>query len=135
MEDNDKMLSINVKPGWKNGVKISFVGEGDEALNTIAPDLVFVIKEQTKEANGYTREGNDLIYTHKISLTDALTDCSLKIPTLDDRLISLACPEVVSPFYEKRIAGHFYFTFRDYATYNSIFIFILYNNRRRYASK
>ena len=30
---------------------------------------------------------NNLIYTHKISLSDALSDCSLQIPTLDRHLI------------------------------------------------
>ena len=53
----------------------------------------------------YVRDGNNLVYTHKISLSDALTDCSLQIPTLDNRVISVACPEVVSPFYEKTVGG------------------------------
>lgn len=38
-----------------------------------------------------------------MSLSDALTDCSLIIPTFDDRKISIACPEIVSPYYEKII--------------------------------
>jgi len=102
--DSEKTLLINIKPGWKKGTKITFVNEGDEALNTIPPDIVFVIQEKETDL-GYVRQGNDLIYTHKISLSDALTDCSLQIPTLDQRIISLACPEVVSPFYEKLIPG------------------------------
>ena len=57
---------------------------------------------------GYSRSGNDLIYTYKLSLSDALTDCSLRIPTLDQRIISIACPEVVSPYYEKRVPGMIY---------------------------
>lgn len=105
LKDDSKTLVINVKPGWKKGTKVSFVNEGDEAPNTIPPDLVFVIQEKPKSDPGYERDGNTLIYTHKISLADALTDCSLQIPTLDQRIISLACPEVVSPFYEKLIPG------------------------------
>ena len=46
-----------------------------------------------------------LLGRREISLSDALSDCSLQIPTLDRRLISLACPEVVSPYYEKLIPG------------------------------
>lgn len=103
LQDDSKTLIINIKKGWKKGTKISFVEEGDEAPNTIAPDLIFVIQE-IKDPS-YVRENNNLIYTHKISLADALTDCSLQIPTLDQRVISLACPEVVSPFYEKLIPG------------------------------
>jgi DnaJ-class molecular chaperone len=103
--DTEKTLNINIKSGWKKGTKITFVNEGDEAPNTIAPDIVFVIQEKENSDPGYKRDGHNLIYTHKISLSDALTDCSLQIPTLDQRIISLACPEVVSPFYEKLIPG------------------------------
>ena len=101
--DESKMLTVNVKQGWKKGTKVTFPGEGDEGPDVLAADIVFVIQE-TNEMS-YTREGNNLIYTHRISLSDALSDCSLQIPTLDRRLISLACPEVVSPYYEKLIPG------------------------------
>jgi len=113
--DETKVLSINVKPGWKKGTKVTFPCEGDEAQGQTAPDIVFVIQEKVetpgsivKDPNDltqYVRDGNNLIYTYKISLSDALTDCSLQIPTLDRRIISIACPEVVSPFYEKLIPG------------------------------
>ena len=83
---------------------MTFPGEGDEDVDMLAADIVFIIQESNEMA--YTREGNNLIYTHKISLSDALSDCSLQIPTLDNRLISLACPEVVSPYYEKLIPGN-----------------------------
>ena len=105
--DNEKEFLINIKPGWKKGTKVTFVSEGDEALNTIPPDIVFIIQEVADSDKGYVRDGSNLIYTHKISLSDALTDCSLQVPTLDQRIISLACPEVVSPFYEKLIPGNF----------------------------
>jgi len=109
LQDSSKTLVISIKPGWKKGTKVSFVNEGDEAPNTIPSDLVFVIQEKANSDPGYIRDGNNLVYTHKISLSDALTDCSLQIPTLDQRIISLACPEVVSPFYEKCIPGLFSF--------------------------
>ena len=104
--DDAKCLVINVRPGWKKGTKVSFVNEGDEAPNTIPADLVFVIQEREGSDPGYVREGNNLVYTYRLSLSDALTDHNaLQIPTLDQRVISLACPEVVSPFYEKIILG------------------------------
>lgn len=103
--DDVKTFVIQVKPGWKKGTKVSFVNEGDENYDTIAADIIFVIQEREKSDLGYTRDGNNLVYTYKLSLTDALTDCSLQIPTLDNRIISIACPEVVSPFYEKVVPG------------------------------
>lgn len=103
-----KTFQITVKPGWKKGTKVTFVGEGDEGVDISPPDIVFVITEvpsSNSDLQPYIRDGNNLIYTYKINLSDALTDCSLRIPTLDNRLISLAAPEVISPYYEKLIVG------------------------------
>lgn len=106
LAEDTKQLTITVKPGWKKGTKITFPGEGDEAPGSTPPDIVFVVQEKADASeSAYAREGNNLVYTHKISLSDALTDCSLQIPTLDNRIISVACPEVVSPFYEKTVGG------------------------------
>lgn len=103
--DDTKQLSINVKPGWKKGTKITFPKEGDESKSATTPDIVFVVQEKLDPHEGYDRDGNNLIYTCKLSLADALSDCSLQVPTLDNRLLSFPCPEVVSPYYEKRISG------------------------------
>lgn len=103
--EETKTLSINVKPGWKKGTRITFPGEGDESKTATTPDIVFVVQEKINQSEGYDRDGNNLIYTYKLSLSDALSDCSLQIPTLDQRLLSFPCPEVVSPYYEKRIVG------------------------------
>lgn len=105
LDDDTKTFVISVKPGWKKGTKVTFVNEGDEGPNIIPADIVFVIQEKENADPGYSRQGADLIYTYRLSLADALTDCSLQIPTLDNRIISIACPEVVSPFYEKLIPG------------------------------
>lgn len=103
--DDEKQLVINVKPGWKKGTKVTFPCEGSDVPGGIAADIVFVITEMPEPDLPYTREGNNLFFTYRISIADALSDCSLQIPTLDKRLISIACPEVVSPLYEKRIDG------------------------------
>lgn len=105
LQDDTKALTITVKPGWKKGTKITFPAEGDEAPDTTPPDVVFQIVEKEEPESAYVREGNNLVYTLKISLSDALADTSLQIPTLDKRILSIACPEVVSPFYEKLIEG------------------------------
>jgi len=99
--------NLPLPSSFPTGTKVTFPAEGDEAPGTTPPDVVFVIQEKPDEATeaAYKREGNNLVYTHKISLSDALTDCSLQIPTLDNRTISVACPEVVSPFYEKTVGG------------------------------
>lgn len=64
---------------------------------------VFVVSEKLHPK--LTREGNNLVYATKLSLVDALTDCNVEVPTLDGRVLSIPCPEVVAPGYEKSVAG------------------------------
>jgi len=51
---------IEVKPGWKDGTKITFEREGDEQPGVIPADIVFTI--QTKPHDRFERSGDDLIY-------------------------------------------------------------------------
>jgi len=101
--DDTKALSIQVKPGWKRGTKITFPKEGDEAPGVTPADVVFVLAE--KPHKDFVREGNDLVYTAKITLAESLTDCAVQVPTLDGRVLSIPCNEVVHPGYQKTIEG------------------------------
>lgn len=62
----DKVLTINVKPGWKAGTKITFQREGDQSRNKVPADIVFIIRD--KPHPHFKREGSDIRYTAKISL-------------------------------------------------------------------
>ena len=62
----DKVLTINVKPGWKAGTKITFQKEGDQGRNKIPADIVFIIRD--KPHPQFKREGSDVRYTAKLSL-------------------------------------------------------------------
>jgi len=64
----DTMLSIEVKPGWKEGTKVTFAQEGDQSPNSIAADVVFVIKDKPHPT--FTRSGSDIIYKAKIGLRE-----------------------------------------------------------------
>ena len=64
----DKVLTIDIKPGWKQGTKITFPREGDQSPSSIPADIVFIIKDKPHAV--YKRDGSDLIYTAKISLKD-----------------------------------------------------------------
>lgn len=99
----DKVLTIDVKPGWKAGTKITFPREGDQSPNTIPADIVFVIKDRAHAH--FKRDGSDLLYTAKITLREALTGTTIQVPTLDGRKKQIALTDVVNPTTEKRIAG------------------------------
>ncbi len=66
LKKEDKVLTINVKPGWKAGTKITFQKEGDQTRNKIPADIVFIIRD--KPHSLFKREGSDLRYTAKILL-------------------------------------------------------------------
>ena len=68
VRNEDKILSIEVKRGWKEGTKITFPKEGDQTPNNIPADIVFVLKD--KPHNVFRREGSDIIYPAKISLRE-----------------------------------------------------------------
>ena len=47
--NDSKVLSIDVRAGWKSGTKITFAKEGDEKPGYHAGDIIFVIQViQTK---------------------------------------------------------------------------------------
>ena len=40
----EKVLQINVKPGWKAGTRVTFAKEGDRIPGKIPADIAFVIR-------------------------------------------------------------------------------------------
>ncbi|RDY12409.1 DnaJ-like subfamily B member 13, partial [Mucuna pruriens] len=98
----EEILTIDVKPGWKKGTKITFPEKGNEQPNVTPADLVFIIDE--KPHSVFTREGNDLITTQKISLVEALTGCTVNLTTLDGRNLTVPINNVVHPEYEEVVA-------------------------------
>ncbi|GFP97111.1 Dnaj homolog subfamily b member 13 [Phtheirospermum japonicum] len=95
----EEILTIDIKPGWKKGTKITFPEKGNEQPNVIPSDLVFIIDE--KPHNVFTRDGNDLIVTQKISLAEALTGYTVHLTTLDGRNLTIPINGVISPNYEE----------------------------------
>jgi len=100
----DKILTINVKPGWKSGTKITFNQEGDQSPNALAADVIFIIKD--KPHPYFRRDGSDIRYTAKISLRDALTcNSSVRVPLLDGEPVTISLREIIKPTTTKRLPG------------------------------
>ncbi len=67
----DKVLDIQIHPGWKSGTKIRFPHAGNELPPSgEAQDLVFVVEEKPHEI--FMRDGNNLIANVVIPLVEAL---------------------------------------------------------------
>lgn len=97
-----EILTIDVKPGWRKGTKITFPDKGNEQLNQLPADLVFVIDEKCHDV--YKRDGNDLMRDYKVTLAEALGGTTVKLTTLDGRALTVPVNEIVKPGYELVLA-------------------------------
>lgn len=98
-----EVVTVTVKPGWKAGTKVTFAGKGDERPGMAPADVVFVIGE--KPHAYFKREGDDLVYRCKVSLSKALTGFKLNLKSLDDRPLSVTFTDVTPPGSEKVLQG------------------------------
>ncbi|RVE69619.1 hypothetical protein OJAV_G00079760 [Oryzias javanicus] len=103
LRTEDKILTVDIKRGWKEGTKITFPREGDQTPTNIPADVVFVVKDKPHPV--FRREGSDIVYPAKITLKEALCGCTIKAPTLDGRTITVTSKDVVKPGTKKRIVG------------------------------
>ncbi|CAD7697242.1 unnamed protein product [Ostreobium quekettii] len=97
------ILEIQVKPGWKKGTKITFEEKGDEEPGMAPADVVFVLEE--KPHNTFTRQGDDLVYTQKTSLLDALCGSTVRFTHLDGGVRTYTLTEPMGPGRTKLIRG------------------------------
>merc|ERR1711871_1071043 len=100
-----KILEVNVEKGMKNGQKIKFSGEADEAPDTIPGDVVFVVQE--REHDTFKRKGADLVKTMNISLAESLCGFTRTITHMDGRVLRIDSKPgaVVKPDSVKMIQG------------------------------
>lgn len=91
-------MTIEVKPGWKKGTKITFPEKGNQEPGVIAADLVFVVDEKPHPV--YRREGHDLVVSQEITLLESLTGKTLNLITLDGRNLMIPLTDIVKPSAE-----------------------------------
>ncbi len=80
----EEVISVRIPAGVAAGMQLSMTGKGNAAARGGMPgDLLILVEEQ--EHDYFTRDGNNLIYEHFISLPDAALGTSTDIPTLDGK--------------------------------------------------
>ncbi|NXC49026.1 DJB13 protein, partial [Penelope pileata] len=99
----DKILIIDVQPGWKQGTRVTFEKEGDQGPNLIPADIIFIVQE--KPHPRFKRSNDDLIYVATIPLGKALVGCTVDVRTLDRRLLNIPINDIVHPKYFKVVPG------------------------------
>ncbi|XP_051119153.1 uncharacterized protein LOC127243267 [Andrographis paniculata] len=98
MSTETEILTIEVKPGWKKGTKITFQDKGNEQPNQLPADLIFVIEE--KPHDKFKRDGSDLMMSYQVTLAQAIRGTTVEIVTLDNRNLSIPVTDIISPGYE-----------------------------------
>ena len=85
------------------GTVLRYKGEGNEQYKLPPTDLVITLVDEKSDENisevakQTKRRGNDLIYTCKISLKQALNAEPITVKTLDDRIIKVPVDSIVTP--------------------------------------
>ncbi|KAJ1060635.1 hypothetical protein K5549_015881, partial [Capra hircus] len=90
IHNEDKILTVEVKQGWKEGTKVTFPKEGHQTSNNTSADIIFVLRD--KPQNISKRDDSDVI---RISLWEALCGCTVNVLTLDIRTIPVVFKDVI----------------------------------------
>lgn len=98
---SEKIITINIKPGWKAGTKITFANEGDELPNGQTQGVEFVIAEKPHPV--FQRVDNNLKATIQLTLGEALCGFEKQVTTLDNRTLKITQHQVTKPNQQKRI--------------------------------
>ena len=96
----EKVFTVEIKPGWKSGTKITFPEEGDQFPGRIPADVVFIIKE--RQHPKFKREGNGIVYTANVPLCQALCGGQVTVPIICGRNIQLPFTQL-TPTSKQRI--------------------------------
>mmetsp|Transcript_18076 Transcript_18076/g.41682 ORF Transcript_18076/g.41682 Transcript_18076/m.41682 type:complete len:209 (-) Transcript_18076:232-858(-) len=101
--DEEQTLTIDVRPGWKAGTKITFEQHGNEVSPGVFQDICFVIVERPHST--FARDGSTLTMRHTVPLLKALTGFTLSIQTLDGRKVQVPVSGVTQPGSHRVVAG------------------------------
>lgn len=104
--DNErKILQVHIDPGMKNGQKVVFKGEADQAPDVIPGDVIFVVTE--KPHKDFKRAGDDLIYEAEVDLLTAIAggEFAFKHVSGDWLKVTIVPGEVIAPNMRKVIDG------------------------------
>lgn len=92
-EIREKILTVPIKPGIKSGTELVFPEEGDQNIDQIPADVIFVIEDRPHEV--FTREDDNLTMTYDVTLEEALMGTTVTVNTIDHRTIRVPITDVI----------------------------------------
>ena len=83
----NKVVELIIEKGMQDQATIRFNEMGDENINTIPADILFIINEQSD--NTFKRKKNDLLIIRDISIYDVFADYEFILNLLDNRKVKI----------------------------------------------
>eukprot|EP01127_Copromyxa_protea_P002229 TRINITY_DN12122_c0_g1_i1.p1 TRINITY_DN12122_c0_g1~~TRINITY_DN12122_c0_g1_i1.p1 ORF type:complete len:371 (-),score=90.59 TRINITY_DN12122_c0_g1_i1:62-1105(-) len=103
VEKGEQFVMVFIEKGMPDGHEIVSPSDGDQNPDEEPGDLIFKIK--TRSHKMFTRQGNDLLMTARISLLQALVGFTSEFEHLDGHKVTLARTDVTPPGFVQTIAG------------------------------
>jgi len=97
LEEVEEEMTVEVKPGDDCDTCLTFPTRGNEAYSYHQAALKVKFALNDSANCQYKRCGNDLIYTHSISLEEALVARPVQLKTLDQRNLILSIDQTITP--------------------------------------
>jgi DnaJ-class molecular chaperone len=88
-----ELIDINIPKGVQNGEQHRLPNQGNCIPGVLPGDIIIVIQADSA-CDGFTRNGNDLLYTQPILLSEALCGGNFQLTLLDGKTISIAFDSV-----------------------------------------
>ena len=101
----DESIKIEIKPGYSIGDVLTYAGKGNEQFTYPRSALKIKLTEDTSVSTNFIRRGNNLIYTHSLSLQAAIAQHPIQFLTLDNRQINLNLAMSITPQSLHKIEG------------------------------
>ncbi|XP_017475716.1 PREDICTED: dnaJ homolog subfamily B member 13 [Rhagoletis zephyria] len=99
-EKKKKTLTLKIPFGTTQGTRFCFREEGDRSPTQIPADIIFITADKPHPLFVRSQHHN-LVYTHNISLKEALCGFNFKLNTLDKRVLKITVSDVIHPGYIK----------------------------------
>ena len=80
----NEIIEIDIKPGWKEGTKLTYENKGNSTINETPGDIIVIIEERIHDK--FTRFGNDLELKLNIDLQDAINGFSKNITLINGEI-------------------------------------------------
>ncbi len=97
-------LTVKIPPGIEEGHSLRISGEGEAGPRGASPGDLYV-GVRVKHHPHFERDGNDLLYTQRLSFPDAALGCAVDVPTLEPEKAKLKLPAGVQDGTVFRVRG------------------------------